>query len=808
MAPIATELATLRALTFRISSTPTQQLPQHVPAIVASLPSCKTLLSSSQGSGKQANSSETSVAIHKYRTLLSTLLQDRTIQGRWCAIVLIKASVEIGGWETLQKSLPWVRGLLGFLAKPDPPSSKRLCIIALTRIFLLTREYPTLVREITTPSLPAFVQSTLQLANSKVPAALLQTILQSYNELLPRHPTIFRSYLKQLQPLLARLIAPTPSTKFEEGQDTNTAKSCNTEVSIVAKRLHAQLAHCAPKGASSEDWQKFFKNTIEGSHQTADLVFRAVVEETQFTARSASAPSSQNMNDEVQDTENPIMGLTPWTGIFAGSERLIGLLGLLKQYVGMPTSNQVYLNVGIIMDLITRLLSLTVPIPGGKGFQDTVRINTQVSKEERENLWLVLPNIHVATIELLMVLISRSSKSTLALDPIIVDQLTWLFKCEKDTPSIRTACYLCVKDLLQRSGSSFSKSAVDSLVPIIRACCDDLLPTPSSEVPVKPNTGSSKANGSRQPQMSANADAILSSKKHHENANAGLIGLTNAAQNLLPVLLSDFKAQYLSDAMRARLDRTAILTQDKEALVSSVLNPPPSKKFGKPAASILPLMARLYSDQKDVEGMLRPRMPVIRLGTQDPDDVEDVEDEEMLEDDIADEDEEMVMPEQLSDSQTEVEGDHFVGQELDSLLQEASAAEKPLEAPTANHKISDAAASSSEVPSIIESAASVEASKRTMKDDLPSGANKRVKFDEPALKAAESVKTETILPVHAQQAPGASTVVSTSSFTATSTASVVPDLPQPGGPVPEDEDSDMDDVVPLVLGQDTDDESD
>jgi pre-rRNA-processing protein RIX1 len=153
MAPMASELATLRALTYRISSTATAQLPQHVPAIAASLANCRTLLSSPQAAVSKS-SSESSVAIHKFRTLLSTLLQDRTIQGRWSAIVLIKATIELGAWETLQKCLPWVRGLLGILNKPDPPSSKKLCLITLTRIFILTREYPTLVREITTPSLP------------------------------------------------------------------------------------------------------------------------------------------------------------------------------------------------------------------------------------------------------------------------------------------------------------------------------------------------------------------------------------------------------------------------------------------------------------------------------------------------------------------------------------------------------------------------------------------------------------------------------------------------------------------------------
>ncbi|KAF1936024.1 hypothetical protein EJ02DRAFT_106001 [Clathrospora elynae] len=814
MAPIMSELATLRALTFRISSTPTSQLPQHVPAIAASLASCRTLLSSTQAPGTKATSSEASVAIHKYRTLLSALLQDRTVQGRWCAIVLIKASIEVGGWETLQKALPWVRGLMGFLNKPDPPSSKKLCIITLTRIFLLTREYPTLIREITTPSLPAFVQASLQIANSKTGTpALLQTILESFNELLPRHPTIFRSYLKQLHPLLAPLVAPTPSSKIVKEQDPGSKFGMASHITDTARQLYVQLPCCAPKGASSEEWGKHLKSTINDAHQTADRVFRAVLEDWQSTAREAPSVTGHTLDDEVQHLDTKDTKLPPWSGIFAGSERLTGLLRLVKEYLEGSTANPVYLCIGVVMDLITRMLSLTVPASTSKTFQNTVRLNNQVSKEERENLWLLIPDVHVAAIEVLLALAHRSQASTLALDSIIIDQLVWVFGAEKERTQVRTACYLATEALLKRSGVAMHKTTIDSLVPLIRTCCDDLLPSELVIAPPKQTPGQAKANGNSQPQTTANADAFLSSAKSTSDPNAGFAGLKEAAYALLPVLLANIPAQYLSDSMRARLDRVAILTQHKDAMVASVLNPPPSKKFGKPAASILPLMARSFQGDKDVEGMLRPRMPVIRVGGQDLE-MEDGEDGEDGEDDLEAEDEEMKETSELADG-------HFVGQELDNLLETAGGMDtvaKDFAMPNALEKTgapSDVTTvtTSQETTTKATNAAvgarliSVDTAKRAIGDDSLLSPSKRTKIGEEDQRKAHPIPPISTVTTRSTASSAVTPVPAMSDFTATSTASAVPEFLEPGEAGAGDADSDDDDKISLVLGQDTDDES-
>jgi pre-rRNA-processing protein RIX1 len=273
--------------------------------------------------------------------------------------------------------------------------------------------------------------------------------------------------------------------------------------------------------------------------------------------------------------------------------------------------------------------------------------------------------------------------------------------------------------------------------------------------------------------------------------------------------------------LRSRLDRTAILTQHKQATLASVLNPPPSKRFGKPAASVLPLMARSFSASAEIEGMLRPRMPVIRLGNSDTelsedgmneDEDEDEEEEEEVEGEEGEDGKEDADAEREREATiTEREDEHFMGHELDTILESAGRTEiavrdfAMVDAPDIVTERTGQAASAKEEtrPSGVQ-VHSKEVGKRVHIDPAPSSPSKRIKTGEeaqlmvPALSSTSAVTdqiSETIVP-------------QTSEFTVTSTASAVPDLPEPGETKAGGSDSDEDDVVSLVLGQDTDDESD
>ena len=88
----------------------------HVaPCLAASIRDCKDILSSPQNHVVGKEGSENSVLVHKYKSQLSALLQEKVVEARWAALVLIKVTIEVGGWEVLRGSGIWVRGLLGLL---------------------------------------------------------------------------------------------------------------------------------------------------------------------------------------------------------------------------------------------------------------------------------------------------------------------------------------------------------------------------------------------------------------------------------------------------------------------------------------------------------------------------------------------------------------------------------------------------------------------------------------------------------------------------------------------------------------------
>ena len=119
-----TQTSTLRVITQRISSTPHKQLPHVVPFLANSIRNTGDLLATSESRHQTGEGPEPSVLVHKFKTQISSLLQEKNTEARWSAIVLIKATVEAGGWTVLQGAGNWVRGLLGILAVCDQFASR------------------------------------------------------------------------------------------------------------------------------------------------------------------------------------------------------------------------------------------------------------------------------------------------------------------------------------------------------------------------------------------------------------------------------------------------------------------------------------------------------------------------------------------------------------------------------------------------------------------------------------------------------------------------------------------------------------
>jgi len=105
----------LRVLCAQLTTTSPVDLPRLTPTLLRYIFQCRAPLSSPTVNTAKPDSNTASVQVHKLKTQLSSLLNGKSPEGRFTAVVLIKGVVEAGGWEILKGSEPWVRGLLSIL---------------------------------------------------------------------------------------------------------------------------------------------------------------------------------------------------------------------------------------------------------------------------------------------------------------------------------------------------------------------------------------------------------------------------------------------------------------------------------------------------------------------------------------------------------------------------------------------------------------------------------------------------------------------------------------------------------------------
>jgi pre-rRNA-processing protein RIX1 len=108
-------LTALRTVTNVIQSLPPKELPQRTQFFVSAISASSAILSSPENHLVTKDGTDRAVLVHKYKTQLSALLNGKSQEGRWIAVVLIKSTIHAGGWEILRGCESWVRGLLGLL---------------------------------------------------------------------------------------------------------------------------------------------------------------------------------------------------------------------------------------------------------------------------------------------------------------------------------------------------------------------------------------------------------------------------------------------------------------------------------------------------------------------------------------------------------------------------------------------------------------------------------------------------------------------------------------------------------------------
>jgi len=599
-------LVALRGISYRLSLATPAQLPRVAAHLADTLRSCHEILSQPPSSKQDAG--EGSVIVHRLATQIATLLQARTAEERLAAVVLIKSMIEAGGWEVLSRSKHWVTGLINNLRKPDPSSSKMLSIITITRIFMLTWDYPTLIREITTPSLTGFVSTCISsLQSSQCGLDEQQCILESFAQLVPRHPTVFRNQSADLR-------------RIVEGYFTTMDTDANIHyrtypapLKSVASRLLALLHQCEPKQGSTASWERSLEDTVKVAQVLLDHVFVGIEEDWVPTAEIA------NDKQAIQQGAMRVDSAERTLSVYRSAEAFLDILDRLTAFSSAPTSASVSVALGPFIDLAIRAFATTVSLGTDNG---SARFHQDVSKEERDAIAAVLPRLHVRVILVLIGVVDRYEG---ALHPVVqplLDQLSWVFSSEAGDIALRTATYTLVRELLIFNGSSLGKDAIEYLGPIIRTCCNDLL---RGSTGGKADAGSiestTKGGKNGQPQM--NADAYLMQPGKAMDQVYVFEGLHEAAYQLLPVLLSKLPADLVPDARRVQMDRTAILIRHKDALVASVLNGATKRGSGQINTSVLPFLAREYPGDERVEALLRPRMPRVQqralAGTNDND---------------------------------------------------------------------------------------------------------------------------------------------------------------------------------------------
>lgn len=489
-------------------------------------------------------------------------------------------------------------------------STKKLSIITLTRIFHLTYQYPTLVREITTPSLPSFITATLNLISVKPTSEphrtlkevtpFLETVLWALDGLVSRHPTTFRPFSAQIHSVLIQILGSSGSGRF-----------FSSSVVDLSQRLFVALHHCAPKNMSGDEWTSACRMTIASIHRTADNVFRSVVEQWESTDPNfRHTPPSRDATQVVGDDGSNDLGLGGWEGMDAGANRFICLLRLLATFVSSRTASTVNIPIGAIFDMSARILSVSVPKDGDDGAVQKV---AEISRDERDALWLVLPRIHAACIDLFTTILRTLKALSLSVAQTILEQLLWIWDAEKFHHDLRASSYRLIEQMLPLIGPSLTKPNVTSLGPIIRQCCQDLLSIDEESSPSRERSTTSKGGKSKDHQGTANVDAFLNPALNARNLGKADVRYPpySDAHLALPLFFRYLPVEHLSLPTRAEMDRTAILTAHHDAMMASVMNPVPSVKGRKPVPSILPFLVRRYSEQLDVESLLRPRMPVI-----------------------------------------------------------------------------------------------------------------------------------------------------------------------------------------------------
>ncbi|KAI4146179.1 MAG: hypothetical protein LQ340_006016 [Diploschistes diacapsis] len=310
-------------------------------------------------------------------------------------------------------------------------------------------------------------------------------------------------------------------------------------------------------------------------------------------------------SDELGDTTENELGLPAWQGIYAGCERLIGLLQLLQAYVATRTTTTVSVPLGMMFPLLDRILTVLAPSHSRSKNVET-QVNSAVPREERDALYSMLPKLHIAAIESYSLLLSRAGKSSMSFIYEIFEQVTWFFQRTETTAESRIAIFNLITQVVEMIGPSFTSENCSHISAILRGACRDLRPRKSKEESVS-SDGSKVTNP-----PSHNADSYTAAGNNRLHTTDEISKRhKRSALRLISVSIALLPAGKVAASTRHEMDQIAVLMKSEQALIAGVLNPARSSK-GSHTPDLLPFLSRLYPRSLNTEALLRPRIPLIQ----------------------------------------------------------------------------------------------------------------------------------------------------------------------------------------------------
>jgi len=591
----------LRPITQRLNTTPVEDLPRIAGFLASSLKGCSSILRHADN-----QTGDSAVIVHKLRTRISSLVQDRTPEGRFTAAVLIKTIVEIGGQAVLGFCEPWARSLITCLNKSDSAEVKEIYLATILRIFILSKEYASAEREIAGSLLPPFNTATLALVKPAttvklgksitVTSPLLSAVLRCWLELSLRYPATMRPFVARIKPICLSVI----------GQNEAPSSAVHLAIGVLSS-----LPRCAPKNGAPTEYAQLFADTIAAAHSAVDQVFRAVNENSVISASTGQRPFVKKDFSIPPHTDGvDTVGLVCWSGIYDGTTRVVSLLTLLQEILYCPLSHQVTIPLAEIVDLTGRLLAIAAPIVGQTN-NFAPKLNSEVSKEERDELWANLTRLHVSSIGLLRSLAEVFGQAVSTLLHVIYSQVLSVFESEHRDTDIRVQVYGACEKLLQEVGCAGIEQDGSQLSLLIKQCCADLTLHGDTKS-ARSTTKNPTKNGRQQNPnpISMETPSRPGVRDSTSNIDTQQSEEFSAAWRLLPWLLKRIPTVAISHSLRTELDSTSILAGHRDAMLASIINPAGSAKGQKASTSILPFLTRHGNGRMDVEALLRPRMPV------------------------------------------------------------------------------------------------------------------------------------------------------------------------------------------------------